>query len=115
MLRIFPRRGERPDESVDAAQGGDLVEDETVDLPLLLWTLASSEDAVDREDAAWALGESGLAEVVAPLSWLGLADADEDVREAAIAALAAIGGDEAARALTVALQATSRAVARSLG
>jgi hypothetical protein len=103
VLRMFPSRGAGQNEGIDAAQGKDLVGDDTVDVPLLLTVLASGEDPVDREDAAWALGESGLAEVVAPLRQLGLADANEDVREAAIGALGAIGGDEAIHALTVAL------------
>ena len=49
------------------------------------------------------LGESKRPEAVELLS-LALEDADEDVREAAIAAPAKIGGDEAAQALAIALE-----------
>ena len=67
------------------------------DIPRLQAAL-TSEDSSEREDAVDALGESRRPEAVEPLS-LPLQDEDEDVREAAVAALANIGGDEAAKAL----------------
>lgn len=60
-------------------------------------------DAEQREEAALALGESGHAHAVAPLT-LALADEDEDVREAAVVSLAEIGGAEAVQALVIALR-----------
>jgi len=67
------------------------------DIPRLQVALMR-EDSSERENAVHALGESKRLEAVELLT-LALKDADEDVRAAAVAALANIGGDEAAKAL----------------
>ncbi len=94
------RAGGVPDALADPAPP----EATLVDVPMALAILASSEDALEREDAVEVLRDSGQPDVVGPLSRVALADEDEDVRAAAIDALGDIGGKDAAQALSVALQ-----------
>ncbi len=104
-LRIFPNdldvpaRSWSPDDTTDAGVDGN-----TIDAQKVRAVLESSDDPWDREDAVDALAESGQPHVAVPLITVALIDRDEDVRLAAIEALATLGGDAAAEALQIALR-----------
>ena len=104
-LRIFPNdldvlaRSWSPDDTADAGVDGN-----TIDAQKVRAVLESSDDPWDREDAVDALAESGQPHVAVPLITVALIDRDEDVRLAAIEALATLGGDAAAEALQIALR-----------
>lgn len=65
-------------------------------------TLASSDEASDREEAMYGFGEIADSNSVDYLL-LGLSDPDENVREVAIQSLAELGGAESVMALSIAL------------
>ena len=104
-LRIFPddldvpARSWSPDDTADAGLDGD-----TIDAPKIRAILESSDDPWDRGDAVEALAESEQPHVAVPLIKVALIDRDEDVRLAAVEALATLGGDGAAEALQTALR-----------
>ena len=75
-----------------------------VDLPRVRAVLGGADDVWDKWDAIAALAESEHSAVALPLLRVALADQDEDMRLAAVEALAALGGDGAAAALEIALR-----------
>ena len=107
-LRIFRREGgsrasSGPANHEDQANLGNV----SIDLPRLAAVLEGPDDGdgqFDKWDAIEALGESGQAEGALPLLRFALADQDEDVRQAAVEALATLGGAGAAEALEIALR-----------
>lgn len=86
----------------DLAVGGR--DDDTVDPARLGVILEHSDNAWDREDAVEVLAESEHPEVAVPLVGVALVDPDQDVRWAAVEALATLGGDQAADLLQAALR-----------
>ena len=104
-LRIFPddpdvaARSWSPDDAADAGLDG-----HTIDPTKIRAILESSDDPWDRGDAVEALAESEQPHVAVPLITVALIDRDEDVRLAAVEALATLGGDGAAEALQTALR-----------
>ena len=104
-LRISPddpdvaARSWSPDDVADAGLDGN-----TIDPTKIRAVLESSDDPWDREDAVEALAESGQPHVAVPLITVALIDRNEDVRLAAVEALATLGGDAAAKALQTALR-----------
>lgn len=78
--------------------------DEVDPVDIRKWQAASkSEDVIDSVNAIEALGDSEHPDAVLSLR-SALTDEDEEVREAAIAALTEIGGEAAANALSIALR-----------
>ena len=104
-LAIFPKREHSDAQRGGVDHGGEAgLGDVSIDIPRLSGVLESSEDVGDREDAIDVLAESGRPEVVLPLIRFALMDRDEDVRLAAVEALATLGGQGAAEALEIPLR-----------
>lgn len=105
VLWIFPPHDLAPPEGGPANDGADAGSgDGSLDLQRLRAVLESAEDAWDKEDALEAIAEAEDPQVALPLVRFALTDRDEDVRLAAVEALATIGGEGAAEALEIALR-----------
>ena len=102
-LRIFERRADLLGAIADRDVGDERRKERST-IARLRRGLENAEDAWDREDAIAGLMEANDAHTALPVLQFALTDRDDGVRMAAIDALGTLGGDGAAKALTVALE-----------
>ena len=106
-LRIFQGGGSGASSGPGGRELEENLDNTSIDLPRLASVLEGADDVdglFDKWDAIEALGESEPSEGGLPLLRFALADQDEDVRLAAVEALATFGGEGAAAALEIALR-----------